>query len=529
MNHRLLIQFSRLGLYCIVVLLTVLNHLIQENYFNWSLFASFYGIATAGLLIHFLPLFSLDRFFEKRALVFLTFAADITLITLLILTSALNQTLFLFLYLVTIILTGLVFQMRGALLIAALASIGYTVASWFGPDIKAMSFLFMLILNNIAFFAVASLAGYLSGQLNIFAERLEAQSLSLQVIRRLNEMIIETIPTALFTIQSTSEILQFNPGAMALFKNEQLEGVRLFDILPELARRIQDLPNLKLGEKHEIQWEKAGEIHLLSVHVLPQSSDFQTPTFLVVIEDLTEIRRLEFAVRQSEKMAAVGGLAAGIAHEIRNPLAGISGSIELLSQNFTTEDDKKLAKIILREIDRLNRLISEFLDFAKPEKPPGEIVDINLILKEVIENAKGSMGREVQVDTNLNPQSFLQGHRDKLKQALLNIVINGMQAMDQIPNPRLTVNTEIVDGRLLIKVKDNGNGISAENKARIFEPFHTTKPKGTGLGLAITHKILEAHSAKIFVESEVGLGTEFVISFPAKSFENQQPAAENKQ
>jgi len=521
MNHRLLIQSSRLGLYAIVVVLTVLNHLLQDNFFNWSLFVSFYGVAIAGLLMHLLPLFNLDPFFEKRPLVFVTFSLDIVLISLLMVTSSLNQTLFLFLYLVTIILSGLVFQMRGALLIAGFASIGYTVASWFGPEIKAMSFLFMLILNNIAFFAVAGLSGYLSGQLNLFAEKLEAQNLSLQVIRRLNEMIIETIPSALFTINSASEILQFNPGSTRLFKNESLEGLRLFGLLPELSTRVADLPGLKMGEKHEVRWMEAGDWHLLSVHVLPQISDFETPTFLVVIEDLTEIRKLEFAVRQSEKMAAVGQLAAGIAHEIRNPLAGISGSVELLSQNFNTDDDKKLAKIILKEIDRLNRLISEFLDFAKPEKPPGEWVDVNSILKEVIENAKASIGRNVEVETDMDPGAQVLGHKDKLRQAFLNIVINGMQAMDQALNPTLSVKSICEDGRVLVKVKDNGSGIAPSTKTRIFEPFHTTKPKGTGLGLAITHKILEAHSAKIFVESEVGLGTEFVISFPAKSFENQ--------
>lgn len=528
MNHRLLIQSSRLGLYAIVVVLTVLNHLLQDNYFNWSLFASFYGIASIGLLMNLLPLFKLDPFFEKRGLVFLTFVIDIVLISFLMVTSALNQTLFLFLYLVTIILSGLVFQMRGALLIAAMTSIGFTVASWFGPEIKAMSFLFMLILNNIAFFAVAGISGYLSEQLNLFAERLEAQSLSLQVIRRLNEMIIETIPSALFTVNSLSEILQYNPGAAQLFKNENLEGVKLFGMLPELAAKIPDLPGLKQGEKHEVRWNEGSEQHLLSVQVLPQISSFETPTFLVVIEDLTEIRRLEFAMRQSEKMAAVGGLAAGIAHEIRNPLAGISGSVELLSQNFQTDDDKKLAKIILKEIDRLNRLISEFLDFAKPEKPPGEVVDIGGVLREVVENAKASNSRNVEIEVSLDSRAQIIGHKDKLKQAFLNIVINAIQATESSTQPKLSISTVLEDKHWVVKVKDNGSGMKPETKARMFEPFHTTKPKGTGLGLAITHKILEAHSAKIFVESELGLGTEFVISFPAKSFENQQPAAENK-
>lgn len=528
MSHRLLIQSTRLGVYLIVVALTVLNHLLQPNFFNWSLFASFYGIAFAGLLIHLLPLFRLDSFFEKKKLVFVTFVIDVALISSMMISSGLNQTLFLFLYLVTIILAGLVFQSRGALLIAALTSIGYTVASWFGPEIKAMAFLFMLILNNISFFAVAGLAGYLSDQLNLFAEKIEAQNLSLRVIRRLNEMIVETIPSALFTVDAGGQILQYNPGASRLFRNDGLEGARLFEMVPELSSRIPDLSKLQFGEKHEISWKYGEDTHLLSVNILPQMSDLEIATYLVVIEDLTEVRKLEFAVRQSEKMAAVGQLAAGIAHEIRNPLAGISGSVELLSGNFQTDDDKKLARIILKEIDRLNRLISEFLDYAKPEKPPGEIVDLNSVLKEVVENARNSIPQKIEIETQFPGPCEIMGHKDKLKQAFLNIVINGLQAMDQTPNALLKISSVVEQGQAVIRIRDNGCGMKPETKKRIFEPFHTTKPRGTGLGLAITHKILESHSARIFVESEEGLGTEFVLSFPAKSFENQRPQAQNR-
>jgi two-component system sensor histidine kinase PilS (NtrC family) len=528
MNHRLLIQSTRLGLYTVVVVLTLLNHLLQENFFNWSLFLHFYGFSILGLALHLAPLMQLDRFFERRFFVFITFVADVILISSLMISTGLSQTLFLFLYLVTIILSGLVFQMRGALLIAVLTSIGFTISSWFGPDIKAMSFLFMLVLNNISFFAVAGLSGYLSEQLNLFASRIEAQNLSLQVIRRLNEMIIETIPSALMTVGPESEVLQFNPGASKLFQSEALESVKLFDLLPELSARVTELSKLQFGEKHEIQWQYEGDSHLLSVNLLPQSSEFETPTFLVVIEDLTEVRRLEFAVRQSEKMAAVGQLAAGIAHEIRNPLTGISGSVELLSQNFTSDDDKKLAKIIMKEIDRLNRLISEFLDFAKPEKPPGETIDLAAVLREVIETSKYSVNQNVKIESDFQTDSVILGHKDKLKQAFLNIIINGLQAMEKVSDPILRVSTSLSDSKVTVRIKDSGCGMKPEAQKRIFEPFHTTKPKGTGLGLAITHKILEAHSAQIFVESHEGLGTEFVISFPAKTFENQRPKLENK-
>ena len=178
MGYRLLIQSIRLGIYILVVMLTVMNHLLQEHFFNWQLILGFYGWSAVGIFFHSLSLFHLDEFFKKRRLVFLSFVLDVGLISGLFISSGLNQTLFLFMYLLTIILAGLVFQLRGALLIAALCSISFTVGSWFGPEVKAMAFLFMLVLNNIAFFSMAGLAGYLSDQLNLFAEKIESQNIS---------------------------------------------------------------------------------------------------------------------------------------------------------------------------------------------------------------------------------------------------------------------------------------------------------------------------------------------------------------
>jgi len=528
-NHRLLIQATRLSLYVIVVALTVLSSILQYDFINWGLLKSFYFFALLGLVMHLMPLLKLEFFFQKRKLVALSFIIDVLLISGMLATSGLNQSLFLFMYLVTIILSGLVFQTRGALLIAVAASIGFTVASWFGPEVKAMSFLFLLVLNNIAFFAVALLSGYLSDQLNLFAERLEAQNLSLSVIRRLNEMIVETMPAGLLTVNHDGIVLQSNPGAQRIFGEAQLENLPMSQLLPDFKTQFRDLSQSDQAVRTEVKFSRDGENFLLGLQVLPQHAEtLGEKTYLIVLEDLTQIRRLEFAVRQSEKMAAIGSLAAGIAHEIRNPLAGISGSIELLSQQFSSDDDRKLTKIILREIDRLNHLISEFLDFAKPEKPPVDPVDLNQILKDVLGNAKLSSPVKFEVQENLNSDAMIVGHGDKLKQAFLNIIINSVQAMSESPQKILKVSTRLENDSVVVSVKDTGCGMKAETKKKMFEPFVTTKPKGTGLGLAITHKILESHGAKIFVESEEGLGTEFTISFPRKSFDRRHQPVENK-
>ena len=244
-------------------------------------------------------------------------------------------------------------------------------------------------------------------------------------------------------------------------------------------------------------------------------SEINESLSVYLVKDVTEVRQLEMQKKQSEKMAAVGQLAAGIAHEIRNPLAGISGSIQLLSQDTQDETEKKLMKIIMKEIDRLNLLITEFLDYAKPEKIPDTKVNVKEIIDEVLLVCKRHP--EVPAELTWNVQladAFILGFHEKLKQAFLNIVINGIQAMKDRPNSRYSIFLAQENDSVVLKLQDSGIGMSEETKRKMFEPFHTTKVKGTGLGLAITHKILENHKAVVVVNTEVNVGTEFVIKFP---------------
>ncbi|MEK7356580.1 MAG: ATP-binding protein, partial [Bdellovibrionota bacterium] len=216
----------------------------------------------------------------------------------------------------------------------------------------------------------------------------------------------------------------------------------------------------------------------------------------------------------------VGQLAAGIAHEIRNPLASISGSIQLLGGSFTArqEEEQQLMRIVLREIDRLNNLITEFLDFVRPPTLKDDPVDLNQLIRDVLEMMKfnKTLRPEVKQVVKLEATSVIAGSRDQLKQAFLNIIINGYQAMNDSAQPELTISTSESGGKVIVKIRDSGCGIDEKGLRKIFEPFHTTKPKGTGLGLAVTHKIIESHEGRIFVESTKGVGTEFTLEFPTR-------------
>ena len=247
---------------------------------------------------------------------------------------------------------------------------------------------------------------------------------------------------------------------------------------------------------------------------------------LFLVKDVTEQRLLETQMKQNEKLAAVGTLAAGIAHEIRNPLAGISGSIQMLSEDSTDPTQKKLMNIVLREIDRLNLLITEFLDYAKPASMPDSEVNLAKIIEEVVASLKAHpdlpAGFEWQVELKFTP---ILGITEKLKQALLNILLNAIQALKNTEAPKIAIRLTENETFATLSIKDTGLGMTEENRRKMFEPFHTTKPKGTGLGLAVTHKILELHRGQIDVQSTINVGTEFIIKFPLLKGSNHQEQA----
>lgn len=505
MKQQLVIQSSRLGIYILLLVLALMTYFMQQGFWNWQLLKYLYLTIVLGIFLQGLPLFFLEDFFKSTKLLSFSFVVDVLLISFLFLKSELNQSLFLFMYLFSIILCGLVFRARGALLLACLISICFTVVSILGPELRSLQFFFLLVLNNVAFFIVAGLSSYLGEQLNLLGEKLQAQNLTLSVIRRINENIIQTVPAALLTTNQDGCILTANRAAEKLFSNSELPGRRMLDIIPSWDSQFHH---------QELSLPKGSETLLLKVSTLNQPAEnLVESTKLIVVEDLTQLRKLEFSVRQSEKMVAIGQLAAGIAHEIRNPLTGISGSVELLSQSSNNADDKKLTKIILKEIDRLNNLITEFLEFAKPEKIPHDPVVVAEIVKQALDLAQAHAPRDTQNKFLVQGDSTIYGNADKLKQAFLNIIINAYQAMNGIALPELKVTVTNNQGQLQLRIQDNGIGMKEEIKSRIFEPFMTTKPKGTGLGLAITHKILQSHGAQVYIESDLGRGTEFVITF----------------
>lgn len=503
--ERLLVQGIRLAIYLVILGLAAYQRISEGAVFKSALPSQMLVIALLGVLFHGICFVQVGRLFSMRRLLGLTFIFDFILLSALFYQTKLNPSIFLFLDLLVILLSGLTFGVRGALLLAGGFSVTTTLIMAIGPEVKTLSFFFLVVLNNISFFSLASISGFL-------ADQLEIQGLSLSALRKMNEKIVETVPSGLITIDQAGKILTLNPPAQTIFKIDQSQNE--FHSIAELLPGFLWQDCVGRG-KIEHRAPRGDDVSIFSIEVL-KTSDQEMPSYLVVVDDRTELSKLEYAVRQSEKLAAVGQLAAGIAHEIRNPLAGISGSIELLSQNYQTEEDRKLSKIILREIDRLNLLISEFLDYAKPDKPPVDIVDLSELVRGVLDMVKldSKLPANVEQERALKSGLLMRAHSDKLKQAILNIVMNAYQAMEKSETKRLTILGDVNGRQVSLVFKDTGCGMTAETQKRMFEAFHTTKPKGTGLGLAITWKCLENHQGQVFVESQVGIGTSFEIRFP---------------
>jgi two-component system sensor histidine kinase PilS (NtrC family) len=236
---------------------------------------------------------------------------------------------------------------------------------------------------------------------------------------------------------------------------------------------------------------------------------------VVNFQDLTELRRLEAQSRRSERLAMIGQLAAGIAHEIRNPLASISGSVELLRQGPSpSDDDRTLMAIVHREIQRLNVLIGDLLDYANPRPPQPVDFDLGVMVEETLQVARGEQAFAT-VHMALAVDRPLPLHADpaKLRQVLWNLLRNAADAA-ALGGGHVHVDARREVDATTIVVSDDGPGIPADQLTRIFDPFFTTKSKGTGLGLATCHAIIAEHGGHIDVASEPGKGTAMTISLP---------------
>ena len=522
-HQALNIHALRTALFVTILLVSVVFQVTQDQFINTGVWIPVYVTLLLEFLGNGIFLFNYERLKKVYVADAFMLGVDAAVITSIIYFTGTSQSIFIFLYLVNIIFAGLIYQRRGALLMALWTSSLLSLLLIVSPQIQGQALYFAVGVNNLAFFAVAILSGMLSEQMNFMGVQLTAKTKDLEALQDLNQLIVENVGTGLITVDMNEKITYANRAAAMILDDLGLKGKFLSQVFKTLS---QKLTNVSTKRSRAVRIEedflnyKNERLHLEAVVSALLGSEREIQGYVIIFQDVTQMKRMEFQMRQQEKLAAVGQLAAGIAHEIRNPLASISGSIQLLSGDIDsqTPENQKLMRIVLKEIDRLNDLISEFLDFVRPDEKTEDPVDLNRLVSEVLDmiRVNQAVRGDIRQKADLQARGVVLGHFGKLKQAILNIVINSYQAMEKSNEPLLEIETRDEGDNIVLTIRDNGVGIDEKNLRRIFEPFHTTKPKGTGLGLAITHKILENHEARVFVESEPGRGTSFVIEFPAQ-------------
>jgi two-component system sensor histidine kinase HydH len=344
---------------------------------------------------------------------------------------------------------------------------------------------------------------------------------SLQDTSAIKDQVVTSLPVGLIATDKDGRIAFYNNAAERItgLDLEQARGKASDTVLPRHLYGLKE--SLDLGESIS---EKEMECEFTENKIVPVSisaskiinEEGQFVGQVLIIRDLGEVRRLQDEIRRKEKLAAIGGLAAGVAHEIRNPLSSIKGIASYYKNKFEDgSEDKEMAGVMIEEVDRLSRVISELLDFARPTKLNRKPSDINELLKHSTRLVQQeAAAKKIGIQLNLASDSVeADVDPDRLTQCFLNLFLNAMQAMES--GGRLTVSSSTgVNGNVAIDIKDNGSGISAGDLSKIFDPYFTTKPKGTGLGLAIAHKVIEAHEGQIRVRSTIGQGTVFSIVLP---------------
>jgi two-component system sensor histidine kinase PilS (NtrC family) len=373
----------------------------------------------------------------------------------------------------------------------------------------------------VAIVAVGTLSFYLSRLLQRTDFALVRSETARRRLENLQKVILANIPSGLVSIDSEGRVIQVNQvGSRILGVREEAVLHRpISDVVPGLnLEAAHTHPGFERSREVVDYLSSQGQLLKLgfSLARLKDPEDQSIIGTLFVFQDLTHVLKMEDDLRMSEKLAAIGKLAAGIAHEIRNPLAGISGSAQLLAGSAGLHsEDQQLLNIIQRESTRLDALITEFLEYVRPQKLDLKSLDLLEVTRQCFESLKVNskwvqLGCELSLSAPDSPVR-VQGEPNKITQVLLNFILNSGQAGAK----RVVV---FVTPNGILEVRDNGSGISPANRKRLFEPFFTTKDKGTGLGLAVSYKVLEAMGARIEVESpapdfcEKG-GSIFRISF----------------
>ncbi len=447
------------------------------------------------------------------------------------------------LFLLTIVSAALAYRLVGTLVVASLVSAAYSFIIWLGfsqqvtdeLNMQALQTIFStqdyvfysIFLHILIFYLVAFISGYLAERLSHQDKKLADASLALKRARLETDDILKHLNSGLLTIDPFGYIIYFNRAAEKIlgYREEEVRGMRCEEVfaerMPRLASYLMDA--VRFGQdfpRTEIEILNGARKSLplgLSISVLTEEGKGLRGV-IAIFTDLTDAKQLEQRARAADRLAAVGELSASIAHEIRNPLAAISGSVEVLANDLKPQgENARLMELIVKESHRLSKILTDFLSYARVSRPTYNKVELCHILSDVIELLRHHEAFRENITVQFESESsivYVVGDEDQIKQIVMNLAINGCEAFGgEGGEIRFTVAENHARGLVELRVSDTGPGLTADEKEKIFQPFYSTKKHGTGLGLAIVHRIASALKLHLTVDSVKGRGTTFTLQF----------------
>ena len=483
------------------------------------------------------------KFTERhRWLIDVQLAADAVIITAVVALTGGVTSYFSSFYTLPIIASSTIESRRGGLMLGVLSSLLLTVivvAQYFAPGVLPFAVestplpaqpvaLYTVGLNAFGFLAVAGLSAYLAEGLRRADERLEQASHQIADLQAFSRHIIDSLTSGLATTDVNGRVRTFNRAA------EQITGMPATAALGRHAEDVLQLPREFDGafqptrsgsgsRRVEFGFQRPDG---RQIEVGLSTGPLRTPRgetgFLLTFQDVTEARRLEREARVQQRLAAVGEMAAGIAHEIRNPLASMSGSMQILRQELPlTAEQSQLMDIVLRESERLNETIRSFLAYAKPQRHSLSRIDVRTIITDtarLLEN-NSEFGDAHRIAVSVpETETWYPADESQIRQIVWNLATNGLRAMPAGGRLRLSVSTDAGgpgrSGAVLIAVEDEGVGIAPEELDGIFQPFRGAFSRGTGLGLSIVQRIVSDYGGEVQVTSQPSIGTTVAVRLP---------------
>jgi two-component system sensor histidine kinase PilS (NtrC family) len=478
---------------------------------------SYYIISLYSLTIIYSLLFGRVR--NLFLFGYIQLVGDVLAIIALIYITGGVESLFSFVLILTVMSSSIVLNKKAGYVIASLSSILYGVLL----DLQFYNllpiphefvtyekeFLYNIFIHILALYITAYLSGYLSHRLEKTVEKLQERDVHLKDLEYFNVKVIESLPSGLFTTDMTGDVLIFNRAA------EKITGKQREAVIGRKIETALTFLSFPFREgRFEGLLECGGNVRKvigINVTALEDLSGNETG-YIGVFQDLTQLKTLEMEIKQKEKWAAIGELSANIAHEIRNPIASMRGSIEMLMEDkIPGRHKEKLMGIALKEMERVNNIITDFLTYSSPRPLEMKKVDVHLLLHETLSLLKNRTEENgnIRITKKFDGPLFLVADQQKIRQVFWNLGLNSIEAMGQ--SGELTVSTKNSSGMVQIIFSDSGPGIDPANIDKIFYPFFTTKEGGTGLGLSIAYRIIEEHKGKLKVRSAPGINTTFEI------------------